>query len=112
MLFTSERVRPCSARLSRSSPGRLIVRTPSPCSMRMGSLMVCDSVPVGPFTVTCWPSRESSTADGTGMGRGPILDMGGLLVDVGEDFPTHALLVGLAVRQQAARRRDDRDAEA
>src|SRR3954452_1697540 len=36
----------------------------------------------------------------------------GLLVDVGEDFPTHALLVGLAVGQQAARRRDDRDAEA
>src|SRR5207342_1965547 len=32
--------------------------------------------------------------------------------DVGEDFPTHALLVGLAVGQQALAGRDDRHAEA
>src|SRR4051794_20688553 len=109
MLCTSERVRPCSARLSRSSSGRVTVRTPSPCSIWMGSLIVCGSVPLGPFTVTCWPSRVISTPDGTGMGRRPIRDIvGPPLVDVGEDFPTHALLVGLAVRQQAARRRDDR----
>src|SRR6476661_7870818 len=34
------------------------------------------------------------------------------LPDVGEDFPTHALLVCLAVGQQTVRRRQDRDAEA
>src|SRR4029079_7737071 len=33
------------------------------------------------------------------------------LPDVGEDFPTHALLVGLAVGQQALAGRDDRDTQ-
>src|SRR5690348_17010805 len=34
------------------------------------------------------------------------------LPDVGEDFPTYALLVGLAVGQQALAGRDDRDTQA
>jgi hypothetical protein len=34
------------------------------------------------------------------------------LPDVGENFPTHALLVGLAVGEQPLAGRDDRDAEA
>src|SRR6202012_3716339 len=33
------------------------------------------------------------------------------LPDVGEDFPAHAVLLGLLVGHQAAGRRDDRDAE-
>src|SRR6478736_8066530 len=118
MLLTRVRVRPCRALLWRSSSGRLTSRTPSPCSTTIGDATVWDRVPLGPLTVTSGPSMAMSTPDGTATGSLPIRDMlffsfSGLgLPDVGEDFPTHALLVGLAVGQQALARRDDRDAQA
>src|SRR3954454_23075179 len=118
MLLTRVRVSPCRALLWRSSSGRLTSRTPSPCSTTIGVATVWDRVPLGPLTVTSGPSIATSTPDGTATGSLPIRDM---LVysfsvssspDVGEDFPTHALLVGLAVGQQALARGDDRDAQA
>src|SRR3954454_17643546 len=118
MLLTRVRVRPCRALLWRSSSGRLTSRTPSPFSTVIGSAMLWDRVPLGPFTVTCAPSMATSTPDGTATGSLPIRDMlvfsfsVSSLPDVGEDFPTHALLVCLAVGQQALARRDDRDAQA
>src|SRR6478672_7902327 len=119
MLLIRVRVSPCSERLSRSSLGRLTSRTPSsPFSTVIGSATACDRVPLGPLTVTRLWSIATSTPDGTAMGSLPMRDMlvfsfsVSSLPDVGEDFPTHALLVGLAVGQQALARRDDRDAQA
>src|SRR5919202_6836136 len=84
----------------------------------MGAATEWVSWPLGPLTVTCRPSIETSTPLGTGMGSFPMRDMLLLLSrdprspDVGEDFPAHALLVGLPVGEQTGRRRQDRDAEA
>src|SRR5205823_2548702 len=60
-----------------------------------------------------------STPEGTGTGSLPIRDIfstpplpGLSSPDVGEDFPTHALLVGLPVGEQPLAGRDDRDTKA
>src|SRR5687768_4578680 len=117
MLAISVRVRPCSDLLIRSSSGRRTSSVPSSTrSMVIGAAIVWDRVPLGPFTVTRLSSIATSTPDGTAMGSLPIRDMSSLLLvsslpDVGEDFPTHALLVCLAVGQQALARRDDRDTQ-
>src|SRR5215204_4684836 len=121
MLLIRVRVRPWSDLLIRSSSGRLTSRTGGPpSSLRstmIGAATVWVRVPLGPFTVTTGPSSATSTPDGTGTGS---LPMRGIAIplflvsspDVGEDFPTHALLVGLTVGQQALARRDDRDTQA
>src|SRR3954447_17981121 len=122
MLLTRVRVSPCSDLLSRSSSGRLTSRTPWPSSFWpfstvIGAATVWVSVPLGPLTVTCGPSIWTSTPVGTGTGSLPMRDIavsppGLSSPDVGEDFPTHALLVGLPVGEQPLAGRDDRDAEA
>src|SRR5687768_7507126 len=118
MLAIRVRVRPCRDLLMRSSFGRATSRAPSsPRATVMGAATVCDRVPLGPLTVTTLSSTATSTPDGTVMGSLPIRDMlssppGPSSPDVGEDFPTYALLVGLSVGQQALAGRDDRDAEA
>src|SRR3954469_10731098 len=118
MLLIRVRVSPCSERLLRSSSGRRTARVPSACSTVIGAATVCDRVPLGPLTFTRASSIATSTPDGTAMGSLPMRDMLVSLLlglsspDVGEDFPTHALLVGLAVGQQSLARRDDRDAQA
>src|SRR3954462_7276386 len=115
MLAISVRDRPCSARLSRSSSGRVTWSTPSSVrSTAIGAATVCDREPLGPVTLTVWPSIATSTPLGTGIGSRPIRDIvrSPLLPDVGEDFPTHALLGRLLVGQQPGGRGDDRHAEA
>src|SRR4051812_24491924 len=118
MLAMSVRVSPWSERELRSSSGRTTAMVPSSVrSTVMGAATVWLSVPLGPLTVTTCSSRLTSTPDGTGMGSLPMRDMLLLssrswLPDVGEDFPTYALLVGLSVGQQPLARRDDRDAQA
>src|SRR6478735_6456470 len=74
------------------------------------SVRVRPCSPFGPFTVTAEPSTFTSTPAGMSMGSRPIRDME--LPHVGEDFPTHALLLGLAVGQKTAGGGQDRDAEA
>src|SRR6478735_649192 len=101
MLLISERVSPCRARLSRSSLGRFTSRVPSPFSTVMGAATVWLRVPLGPLTGTgSLPMRDIAS---TSVSWSP---------DVGEDFPTHALLVGLTVGEQPLAGRDDGDAEA
>src|SRR3954452_4789012 len=118
MLAISVRVRPCSDLLTRSSSGRATSSAPSSARATViGAATVWLRVPLGPLTVTRRSSRATSTPDGSVMGSLPIRDMpvsplGPSSPDVGEDFPTYALLVGLAVGQQALARRDDRDTEA
>ena len=119
MLLISVRVRPCSERLSRSSSGRLTSRAPRrPCSTVIGAATVWLRVPLGPLTVTSWPSigdvdtRRDRDGELANARHASVSFSVSSLPDVGEDFPTHALLVGLAVGQQALARRDDRDAQA
>src|SRR4051794_26316660 len=116
MLLIRVRVSPWSARELRSSSGRLTSSTPSFFSTVMGAVTECDKVPLGPLTVTRASSMATSTPDGTSIGSLPIRDMtvsssGLSSPDVGEDFPTHALLVGLSVGEQALAGRDDRDTQ-
>src|SRR3954453_8508218 len=113
MLLTRVRVRPWRAFESRSSSGRRTTSWPSSCSMTMGSTTVWDSVPFGPFTVTSLPLMLTSTPDGTGIGSLPMRDMLSSLPlpDVGEDFPTYALLLALLVGAQPRRGGDDRHPE-
>src|SRR3954447_73113 len=118
MLAIRVRVRPCSERLLRSSSGRFTSSAPSSArSIVIGAATVCESVPLGPLTVTVLDSTVTSTPDGTTTGTLPIRDIACLLLvlvspDVGEDFPTHALRVRLTVGKQPLAGRDDRDAEA
>ena len=75
MLATSVRVRPCSARCSPRSVGR-VTRTSSPtCSTAMSRAMRSESSPLGPLTVTRSGSIAIVTPEGTGMGCLPILDI-------------------------------------
>src|SRR3954447_17333689 len=116
MLLISDRVSPCRARLSRSSLGRFTSRVPSPFSTVMGAATVWLRVPLGPLTVTVRSWTCTSTPAGTGTGSLPMRDIASTSAswspDVGEDFPTHALLVGLTVGEQALAGRADRDTEA
>src|SRR5919202_3436509 len=118
MLAIRLRVSPCSAFDVRSSSGRRTSTVPSSCATSIGAATEWVSSPLGPLTVTCRPSMATSTPPGTGIGSLPMRDMLLLLSldpkspDEGEDFPAHALLVGLPVREQARGRRQDRDAEA
>src|SRR5215475_11107935 len=112
MLAIRDRDSPCSARISPSSLGLVTVITPSACWTSIGAEISRLSSPFGPLTWTWRPLMVTSTPLGMAIGSRPIRDMAGSLPDVGEDFPAYALLLGLLVGHQAARRRDDGDAEA
>src|SRR3954470_20966344 len=122
MLAIRVRVSPWRDLLMRSSLGRATSMAPSsPRPTVIGAATLWLRVPLGTFTVTRRSSTLTSTPDGTVTGSLPMRDMlcstflwsrGVRLPDVGEDFPAHALLVRLAVGQQALARRDDRDAQA
>ncbi len=76
MLATRVRVRPCSARDSRSSLGRVTFSEPSSSfSTLIGEATVWLSVPLGPLTVTEEPSMVTSTPAGTVIGSRPMRDM-------------------------------------
>src|ERR1700733_13925527 len=114
MLAISVRDRPCRARTGPSSVGRVTWRTVSSLTTWIGSATVSFSSPLGPLTLTAWPSIAMSTPLGMGMGRRPMRDMllsPFPLPDVGEDFPAYPVLLSLPVARQAGRRRDDRHAE-
>src|SRR5581483_1045784 len=115
MLFTRVRDRPCSALLRRSSSGRWTSKAPSSarCTV-IGSGTLCDSVPLGPFTVTVRPSMITSTPAGTVIGCFPMRDIScaPLSPDEGEDFPAHAFLGGLTVGEQPGGGGDECHAQA
>src|SRR3954462_7385036 len=114
MLAMRVRERPCRARLWRSSFGRCTSSVPSSSRWTvMGVATVWLSEPLGPLTLTVCPSMATSTPPGTAIGSRPIRDIfAAPLPDVGEDFPTHALLVRLLVGEQPGGRGDDRHAQA
>src|SRR4029453_8555526 len=117
MFATNVRVRPCSDLLSRSSSGRLTSTSPFPPRVTLiGAGARCSRVPLGPRTLTSWPSTVTSTPDGMGTGSLPMRDTS--LTSslrhsphVREDFAAHAVVARLPVSEQTLRRRDDGNAE-
>src|SRR5687768_15819501 len=109
MFAISDRVRPCSARSSPRSVGRVTVISPSPCSICMRCGTVCESSPSGPFTCTRPAEIATDTVLGTSMGLRPIRLM--RLPDEGDHFAADAALRGLAAGDQPGRGGQDRGAE-
>src|SRR5436189_3092096 len=108
MFAISDRVRPCSARSSPRSVGRVTVMTPSDCSIfiRAGTSWV--SSPSGPLTMTRPGESDTLTLAGSSMCCFPILDIS--LPDEAHDFAADSLLFGGARGDEPVRRRHDRDA--
>src|SRR3954454_23154772 len=109
MLFTSVRERPHIAWARLPSP-RLASNSSWPSwRTSISSATVQESWPLGPFTVTVWPSRVTVTPLGMATAFFPIRD---ILVDPAEDFAAHVRVPRGRVRHDALRRRQDRDPEA
>src|SRR4051794_22754733 len=109
MFATSERVRPCSARSSPRSVGRLTTSVPSSCSIciRAGTFWV--SSPRGPFTWTRPGEIATLTPLGTSMGCFPIRLIRSS-PDEANYLAADALFLGGPARDQAVGGREDRDA--
>src|SRR5438094_889874 len=110
MLATSERVRPCRARCSPRSVGRLTTIWPSSCSTTMSRGMRSWSSPLGPFTRTRPDSIETVTPSGTGMGCLPMRLTLALLPDLGQNLAADPPLAGVVAGHDPLRGRDDRGA--
>src|SRR2546426_1989539 len=112
MLAPSARASPCRARTFRSSPSRVIIRWPSATAARSPGGIGWASLPLGPSTLTRFPSTCTFTPGGMRTGFLPIRDMARPLPHVGEHFAAHLLLARLPVGQQAPGRRHDGHAHA
>src|SRR5260221_4308722 len=92
-------------------PSARLERVSSPFSWRtsISSATVQESSPLGPFTVTVWPSSVTVTPEGMATACFPIRDIS---VDPAEDFAAHVRVARGRVRHDALGRRQDRDPEA
>src|SRR5918998_573959 len=113
MLATSERVRPCSARCSPRSVGRVTTSCSPSWETVMSRGTRSDNVPRGPLTWTSSGSIDTVTPVGSGMGFLPMRDMRGPdLPDVRHDLAADARAAGVVAGHDAPGRRDDRGAHA
>src|SRR5258708_2128422 len=117
LLATSARMRPWNARDLPSSLERVNCTTLFSIVTPMPGTTAVFRVPLGPFTVTTFPSCLISTPFGTGISFLPIRDMGNLLTrrslpDLAEDFAADAALDGFLSGQHALRGRNDGKPEA
>src|SRR3954469_11389028 len=110
MLATSDRVKPCSARCSPRSVGRVTTICSPSWATVMSLGMRSPSVPRGPLTDTNSGSMETVTPAGSGMGFLPMRDMA--LPDVRHDLAADARVAGLVAGHDASGRGDDRGAHA
>src|SRR3954469_23291502 len=108
MFATSVLVRPCSARSSPRSVGRVTTTSPSRSSIFIRAGTSCCSVPSGPATATRAGSIVTVTPSGSGMGALPILLIA--LPDEGHHFAADSTLLRGAARDETGRGRKDRDA--
>src|SRR5258707_3171321 len=92
-------------------PSARLERVSAPFSWRtsISSATVQESWPLGPFTVTVWPSSVTVTPLGTATAFFPIRD---ILVDPAEDFAAHVRVTRGRVGHDALGRRQDRDPDA
>src|SRR5436190_7008562 len=109
MFAISVRVRPCKARSSPRSVGRVTVIEPSSCSILIRWGTCCCKVPSGPLTITRPGSIATVTPAGTSIGLLPIRLMS-WSPDEADDFAADSLLLRRAARDQPARSRQDRHA--
>src|SRR4051794_9605216 len=105
------RVRPCSARCSPRSVGRVTTTFPSSFSTAMSRGLRSSSDPRGPLTRTTSGSIATSTPVGSGMGCLPMR-LTGSSPDVGDDLAADALAARLVAGHHALRRGQDRGAHA
>ncbi len=91
MLFTRVRDRPHMARPRWLSSRGASVSSPSAWLTATSSATVQASWPLGPFTVTVWPSTVMVTPDGMETGFLPIRDIS---IDPAKDFAAHVLFAG------------------
>src|SRR3954471_3959147 len=104
------RVRPCRARCSPRSVGRVTRIWPSSSLTSIARALASESSPLGPFTLTCSAAMLTSTPSGTAMGCFPIRDMG--LPDPRHQLATDARAAGIVAAHYAAGGGDDRGAHA
>src|SRR5688500_16914181 len=109
MFATSERVRPCRARCSPRSVGRVTKRLPSCSSTPMSRFLRSESAPRGPVTWTTSGSTLMVTPVGTGMGLRQIRLI--WLPDLRHDLAADLRLARVVTGHDAVRRRDDGGAE-
>src|SRR5580704_6613794 len=115
MLLTSARVVPHIDRACFDSPLGTIVTAPS-ATVAVTSLLIARvSLPLPPLTVSTSPARLAWTPAGIVTGCLPTRDMVGSQSlgskDATQHLAAHLGGAGLVVRHDAARRRQDRDAE-
>src|SRR3954468_24409327 len=104
MLFTSGRERPHMARERVLSSRGARVISPFSWRISISSATVQASWPLGPFTVTVWPSRVTVTPAGTAIAFFPIRDIS---IDPAEHFTAHVLIACGRVGHDALGRRQD-----
>src|SRR4051794_15586932 len=109
MLATSVRDRPHIACARVVSLRLVSSSSPPSCLTSISSATVQASWPLGPFTVTVWPSRVTVTPEGMATAFFPIRDIS---VDPAEHFAAHVGVARRGVRHDALGRRQDRDPEA
>src|SRR5215207_734374 len=107
MLAISVRVRPCSARCSARSVGRLTSSWPSSCVTSITRALRSSRLPRGPATRTTSGSIVTVTESGTGMGFLPMRDMA-RLPDLGDDLAADARLARVVAGHHAVGRGQDR----
>src|SRR5262249_28633499 len=120
MFASNERVRPCRARSSPRSVGRLTTSVPSSCETCIRAGTDWESSPNGPFTWTRPGLMATFTPLGSSIGCFPIRLNGfsfwwkcaAFSPDKADNFAADALLLGGAARDQAVGGGQDRDAHA
>src|SRR4051794_26308538 len=108
MFAISDRVRPCSARSSPRSVGRVTTTELSCCSTFIRAGTSWFSSPSGPFTITRPGEIDTDTPGGSSMGCRPIRLTGS--PDEADDLAADAALCGGPRRDQAVGRGQDRRA--
>src|SRR4051812_48769320 len=111
MLATSERVRPCRARCSERSVGRVTSSSSPSWRTSMTRDLRSSRLPSGPATRTTSGSTVMVTEEGTGMGFLPMRLMM-RLPDLRHDLAADAGAAGVVTRHHALGRGDDRGAPA
>src|SRR5665213_1018349 len=109
MLFTRVRESPHMARARVESSRGAKESAPSLCATTISSLTVHESSPLGPFTVTRWPSRPTVTPAGMEIACLPIRDIS---IHLAEDFAADVGVARGGVGHDALGGGEDRDAQA
>src|SRR4051812_24012067 len=104
------RVRPCSARCSPRSVGRLTRSSPSSCLTSIARALASESSPLGPFTLTCSGWMLTSTPSGTAIGCLPIRLIA--LPDPRDELAADPGAASVVAAHDSTRGGDDRGAHA